>query len=88
MVRLPKTSPIVLLLNLNFAVFQAETKRNLNKAIEIIEDILIHTFEDINVFAMDSREGGETKKIINLMQKNLIKWNSQAEAEEEEEMSD
>lgn len=63
-------------------------KRNLNKAIEGLEDVLIHTFEDINVFAMDSKEGNEVKQLMNLMRKNLQKWNEQADAEEEDDESD
>ena len=66
------------------AVYHAEVKKDLNTAIENLETVLVKSFETTNVFADDQKERAEANKIINLMRKNMDKWNEQAEREEDD----
>ena len=68
---LPATSPLVMMLQLNMAVYHAEIKKDLNTAIETLEHVLSKTFENVNVFALDGAESIELKRVINLMRKNM-----------------
>ena len=75
MKHIPPHAPLVLLLQLNIAVYHAEVKKDLNTAIENLEHVLLKTFENTNIFAMASAEMAESKKVISLMRKNMAKWN-------------
>ena len=64
MKRISAVSPIAMQLQMNLAIYHAEIRHDLNTAIEQIETILIDTFENVNVFAMDNKEGAEIKRLV------------------------
>ena len=76
---LPPTTPLVLSLQLNLAVYHAEVKKDLNTAIESVENVIENYASKMNVFAVGGSERKETERIINLMSKNMAHWNEQAD---------
>ena len=54
-------------------------KKDLNTAIESVENVIENYASKMNVFAVGGSERKETERIISLMSKNMAHWNEQAD---------